>query len=160
MDFTITSDNIVNLFWLLIGVGLTLIGITFTEWLKDRKEKQRLTNALFEEARANIKKAQANKKLSSITKISTPFYPFHTIAYEQYKLALMVDEKQIPGLSDALVSAYTIVEVSNKKIVEYERNRHPKDEQLLFERVEELMMEIYNKLKDYIKEEKLIKRNN
>jgi len=160
MGFTITSDNIINLFWILIGVGLTLIGVAFTEWLKDRKLKQRLINALYEEARFNIKKARANKKISSEKKGPTPFFPFYTIAYEQYKLALMVDEKQIPGLSDVLVNAYTVAEMFNRKIGEYEINRIPKDEKLMFEEIENLMIKIYDMLNEYIKEEKLKKRSN
>ena len=159
MDFTIISDNIINLFWILIGVGLTLIGVAFTEWLKDRKLKQRLINALYEEARANVKKAQANAKISE-KKGPTPFVPFHTIAYEQYKLALMVDEKQILGLSDVLVNAYTIAEMFNRKIGEYETNRIPKDEKLIFEEIENLMIKICDMLNEYIREEKLKKRSN
>ena len=156
MDITITSDNIVNLFWLLIGIGLTLLGVVFTEWLKERKLKQRLINALFEEIRANIKIAHCNKNLSLSTKdYKTPFYAFHSIAYEQYKLTLMIDERQIPNLSDYLVSAYSIVEIANRKILEFEKKRKAQDEQLMFERIEELMNEVYKKLKPYIKEERL-----
>jgi hypothetical protein len=151
MEFTF--DHFIFLFGIAFGVGLTIIGISFTEWLKSRKLKKRLISALYEEARTNVKKTQINAKFSN-NKGPTPFVPFHTIAYEQYKLALMINERSIPGLSEILVNAYTVAEMFNRKIDEYEKDRMPQDEKLMFGKIESWMKEICDELGPYIKEEK------
>lgn len=151
MEFTF--DHLIFLFGIAFGVCLTILGIITTEYLKNRKLKKRLISALYEEARTNVKKARINAKFSD-NKGPTPFVPFHTIAYEQYKLALIIDEKTIPDLSEVLVNGYTVIEMFNRKIDQYEIHRKPEDEKLMFGKIEKWMIEICDKLVPHIKEEK------
>lgn len=39
----ITFDNIIFILGIIIGVGLTLLGVSFTEYLKNKTEKKRST---------------------------------------------------------------------------------------------------------------------
>ena len=152
MEFTF--DHMIYIFGILLGVSLTLIGVGFTEYLKNRKLKQRLINALYEEIRENIKKSEANLKNSKNRRLKV-YVPFHTIACQQFKLALMIDEKIIPDLSNNLVNAYIFAELFNKKIDEYEKDRTNRMGEIpLLENVNKHMNQLKEKIDPFIKEDK------
>jgi len=156
MEFT--QDHFVYFLGILMGVGLTLIGIWFTEYLKDRRLKQRLINALYEEIRMNIKKSDGYFTLinkNSKRAILKSYTPFDTIAYQQYKLALMIDERIIPNLSDTLVNAYMFADLFNSRIDEFNNDDTNKlGQKELLKSINEYMKKLKEKFDPFIKEDK------
>ena len=89
----LTFDHIIYLLGIFLGVGLTLLGVGFTEYLKNRKEKIRLTTAFKNEVLNNLNKAIFNLKLLEDTNVlhHGARHSFYTVAYEQLKLNILLD---------------------------------------------------------------------
>jgi hypothetical protein len=151
MEFTI--DQLFFIIGILIGVFFTLIGIEFTEYLRNKREKKRLITALYNEVKANIKMAGINKIFSNGEE--AVFFPFYTIAYDQYKLGIMIDEKYLSF--DLIVDAYAYAEFFNNEIKssDYFNNRKADKETKLITEIEKKMLEISSRLSNKIKVEKL-----
>jgi len=151
MEFTF--DYLIIIIGILIGVFFTLIGIEFTEYLRNKREKKRLITALYNEVKANVKMAEINKNFSK--KERAIFFPFYTIAYNQYKLGIMINEKYLPF--DLIVDAYAYAEFFNNEIKssDYFNNRKADKETKLIAEIEEKMLEISSRLSNKIKVEKL-----
>jgi hypothetical protein len=89
----LTFDHIIYFLGIFLGVGLTLLGVGFTEYLRNRKEKIRLTTAFKNEVIDNLNKAIFNLKLLEDINSSHQGarHSFYTVAYEQLKLNILLD---------------------------------------------------------------------
>jgi len=159
MDFTITANHIISLLWILIGVGFTLIGIVFTEWIKDNRENKKLTKAFRTEVSNNLRKAKYNLDLiDNFRKKSRQI--FHTVAYEQLKLAVILDSEE-SDLCNSIFRGYSLAEEYNLSI------NHPQDyeqrkswEKASLEVIRKEMNKIHEIIKNYKNIEKALNSKN
>lgn len=133
---------------ILIGASFTLMGIWFTEFIKKYRKKKKLTNALYLEVLFNIMANHLNLKLLKFKPRKRRFFVFHTIAFEQFKLGVFVDEGTNKKLLENLFRGYSLIEWFNKNIEKYETEKSPsmEDYENLFQKIEEYMQNIRNDL--------------
>ena len=156
MDFTITANHIIYLLWILIGVGFTLVGIVFTEWIKDNREKKRLTKAFRTEVSNNLRKAKYNLELSAKFRKKSR-HIFHTIAYEQLTLAVILDLEE-SDLCNSIFRGYALAEEYNFNIKYpqlYPQRNSWEEASLTI--IKNEMNNIHEKIKNYKNIEKEIK---
>jgi hypothetical protein len=89
----LTFDHFIYFLGIFLGVGLTLLGVGFTEYFRNRKEKIRLTTAFKNELLDNLNKAMFNLKVLEDTNVlhHGARHSFYTVAYEQLKLNILLD---------------------------------------------------------------------
>lgn len=115
MEFTF--DHFVIILGILLGVGFTLLGIGFVEYLKNRKEKIRLTTAFKNEILTNLQKANFNLSLldETIEEHKGARQAFYTVAYEQLKLNILLDWTKSKLASD-IFDGFIFAEEYNERI--------------------------------------------
>ena len=115
----LTNDYFLYLLGILMGVGLTILGIIFTEHLKNNKDKKRLTVAFRNEVLTNLQKANFNLDLMKIGKKKSR-QAFYTTAYEQLRHAILLDWTK-SKLCSNILDGFTFAEEYNKRISHPER---------------------------------------
>lgn len=125
----ITFDHVIYILGILLGVGLTLIGVIFTEYIKNRNQQKKLINALYQETLNNIMLCNANLDLVENIGVQD-FFPFNTIGFERFKLGILLDEKKNKEFLENLYRAYAVIQWFNSKIFEFENKRRSETGQL------------------------------
>jgi len=146
----LTFDHFIIILGILLGVGLTLLGVGFTEYIKNKREKKRLTTAFKNEVLSNLRKAEYNLNISKIkTKQSFPRQMFHTTAFEQLKLAIPIDWEK-SELCNSIYRGFALVELYNLSINypgQYKLRKDSKETYL--ENIKKEMQNIHDRLKKY-----------
>ena len=77
----ITFDHVIYILGILLGVGLTLIGVFFTEYIKNLNQQKKLIYALYHEILSNIMIVDGNKEIVNLTVGSKDLMPFNLKAF-------------------------------------------------------------------------------
>jgi len=159
MEFTF--DHTIYILGILLGVGFTLIGVWFTEYLKDKHEKIRLTKAFKTEALANLQKANFNLGLLNdpIEEHKGARHAFYTQAYEQLKLNILLDWTK-SELASYIFNGYIFAEEYNKRM--YKPKLYEKEmgsEKVILDQIKKNMFSIDQSLKNCKNIEAILKED-
>jgi len=148
MEFT--YEHGIYFLGILLGVGFTLIGIWLTEYLKDEREKIRLTTAFKTEVLANLQKANFNLILMDdpIEEHKGARHAFYTQAYEQLKLNILLDWTK-SELATYIFDGYIFAEEYNKRM--YKPKLYEKEmdgEKVMLNQIKKNMFAIDQSLKN------------
>lgn len=140
---------------ILFGVGLTLFGIWATECLRNRRQKIKLINALYLEIIYNIMTSETNFKLCKEHKFEKlKVFSFHTIAFENFKQGLLLDEDKHGEFLINLFQGYALIDMFNSNRIEFEKDFWPDDTEI-FSEIKEHLKNVHDELQNKIKSAKL-----
>lgn len=116
---------------ILLGVSLTLFGVWSTEYLRNWRRKIKLINALYLELLYNVMTAKINFRLSKNTKQAKyKFFAFHTVAFENFKQGILLNEDKHENLLLNLFQGYALIDMFNNKRIEFEKDLWSGEEKL------------------------------
>lgn len=148
MEFT--YDHGIYILGIFIGVGLTLVGIWFTEYLKNRYKKIKLTTAFRNEVLNNLNNAIFNLKLyeDPHEERKGARRVFYTSAYERLKLEMSLDWTK-SKLASQIHDGFSFAEEYNKRIDKPKLlEKEMGNEKIILEQIQEKMLKIGNTLKN------------
>ena len=153
----LTFDQFIYLISILIGVGLTLLGVGFTENLRNRKEKIRLTTAFKNEVLDNLNKANFNLLLLNdpIKTHRGARHAFHITAYEYLKLNILLDWTN-SELASKIHDGFSFAMEYNKRIGTPKLiDKEMGSEKIILENIRDCMLYIDKSLKNISNIEKI-----
>ena len=140
---------------ILFGVGLTLFGIWTTECLRNLRQRIKLINALYLEIIYNIMTSEINLKLCKENKYEKlKFFSFHTLAFENFKQGLLLDEDEHGDFLINLFQGYALIDMFNSKRIEFEKDFWPDDAEI-FSEIKEHLKNVHDELQNKIKSVKI-----
>jgi hypothetical protein len=158
----LTPDYILLLLGILLGVGFTLVGVAFTDHLQNRRHIIKLTKAFRNEVSGNLHKAIFNLNLldDPITEHKGARHAFHTIAYEQLKLNVLLDwEKSV--LACKIYDGFSFSMEYNKRIGTPKLiDKEMGSEKIILENIRDCMLYIDRTLKNISNIEKITNLQN
>jgi len=155
-----TFDHFIIILGILIGVFFTLLGIWFTEFLKDWRKKINLTIAFKNEVSTNLQKANFNLGVLKeiILEHKGARHAFYTTAYEQLKLKTLLDWTK-SELALHIFNGFIFAEEFNKRMNKPELyEKEMGSEKIILEKIHENMFFIDKSLKHYNNIEKALKK--
>ena len=148
MEFTF--DHFIIILGILLGVGFTLIGIRFMEYLKNRRGKIQLTTAFKNEVLINLNKTIFNLLLYDALhkERKGARLLFYTTAYEQLKLKILLDWTE-SKLASHIYDGFSYAEEYNKRINKPELyKKEMGSEKVVLEKIKKNMFAIDQALKN------------
>jgi hypothetical protein len=119
---------------ILLGVGFSFFGVWATEYIRDKRKKNKLINALYLEIIYNMLMAGVNYKLTKDRKQKKKvFLAFHTIAFENFKQGILLDEDKHEELLINLFQGYALIDIFNGKRIEIEKEFTSEDKEIFSE---------------------------
>jgi hypothetical protein len=101
------------------GIIITIVGVivveTFIQIYSKKQNQNRLIRSLYHEVASNIALIVANKGLQPESGIYR-YFSFRNIAYHQFMLGFMIDEKTSKVLINNLFKAYALMDSHNRTL--------------------------------------------
>ena len=110
----LTFEHIVYITGVLLGVVFTLLGISLTEYLKNRRHIRKLTCAFRNEVFDNFNKTIFNLDLLKEERLKSR-QAFHLEAFQQLKLEVLIDWTK-SELCSKIHTGFTFAEEYNKRV--------------------------------------------
>lgn len=140
---------------IVLGVVLTFIGILLTEYLRNKKRKTNSINALYLEIIYNIMTAKVNYELCKDNENEKyKFFAFHTIAYENFKQEILLDENKHGKILLNLFQGYALVDMFNQKRMKLEKDFYRDDEKIFLD-IEKYLKKVHDEIENKVKSVKL-----